>query len=134
RTVDTLGRVVKDLDRRRLVHGDLQHGNIIVTPSAVKLIDYDGMFVTALKRLGACETGLPSYQHPRRTQADYGIGLDRFSLLVICTGLCAVAADPTLWDQFNTGDNILFTSADFKNLDASPLVARLAAIHDPQLQ
>lgn len=134
RTANALLRIVKDLERRRLVHGDLQHGNIIVTPSAIKLIDYDGMFVAALARLGASETGLPGYQHPRRTPAHYGIGLDRFSLLVICTGLCALAADPSLWDEFNTGENFLFRSADFKDPTASPLIARLAAIRDPRLR
>src|SRR5208337_1298306 len=73
--------MVRDMEERQLAHGDLQHGNIMITASGVmKLVDYDGMFVPAFAGKPAPEIGLPSYQHPRRRLADYGVGLDRFGL------------------------------------------------------
>jgi hypothetical protein len=48
--------MVRDLSRLNIAHGDLQHGNLLVTSSGeLKLIDYDGMFVPGLANIGACE-------------------------------------------------------------------------------
>ena len=53
-------------------HCDLQHGNVLLVPSAetnslsLKLIDYDGMWVPALAGTKSGEVGHPSYQHPQR--------------------------------------------------------------------
>jgi thiamine kinase-like enzyme len=37
------------LNRAGVAHGDLQHGNILVANGKPKLIDYDGMYVPALR-------------------------------------------------------------------------------------
>lgn len=129
-----LFELVRDLERRRMAHGDLQHGNILIADSGVKLVDYDGLFVPAFAGTDAPEGGLPAYQHPRRSPGDYGVGLDRFSALVIGTALCALSVDPGLWTEFNTGDNLLFTREDFTNPEASKLMERLQTQTDPQLQ
>jgi hypothetical protein len=126
--------MVHELEQRQLAHGDLQHGNLVITPSGLKLVDYDGMFVPAFRGKPAPEMGLPSYQHPRRTAADYAVGLDRFALIVMSTGLCALAVDPTLWYEFYTGDNLLFTARDFKDPHNSKLFQRLSSLADPQLK
>src|SRR5262249_19532465 len=94
-TASQLFDLVRDLERKKLAHGDLQHGNIIVQASGVILVDYDGMFVPAFAGTTSPEIGAPSYQHPRRTTADYAVGLDRFSALAIGTALAAVAVDPS---------------------------------------
>ena len=78
-TAASLLKMVRDLEERQHAHGDLQHGNVVITPSGLKLVDYDGMFVPAYAGRTAPEIGLPSYQHPRRGAGDYGIGLDRAS-------------------------------------------------------
>lgn len=129
-----LAQLVNDLEQHQLAHGDLQHGNIVMTNTGIKLVDYDGMFIPAFSGRPAPECGLPSYQHPRRCPADYAIGLDRFSLLVLCTGLCALAVEPTLWYEFNTGDNLLFTADDFRNPAASRLLNRLTNAGDSQVK
>jgi hypothetical protein len=60
------GRMAQRLRTAGIAHGDLQHGNILlVTGStanalAMKLIDYDGMFVRALARKPSGEVGHPS--------------------------------------------------------------------------
>ena len=63
-------RMVRDLSALNIAHGDLQHGNLLVTPSGEpKLIDYDGMFVPGLAKIGACEKGHVNYQSPTRTMS-----------------------------------------------------------------
>ena len=126
----SLVKMVDTLERQRLAHGDLQHGNVVVTPSGLKLVDYDGMFVPSFTGMAAPEVGLPSFQHPKRGASDYAVGLDRFALLVMCTGLCAVAAEPKVWYEFYTGDNLLFSAADFRAPRDSKLFHRLAALND----
>jgi serine/threonine protein kinase len=133
-TATGLRTLVADLERRGIAHGDLQHGNILVTPGGLRLIDYDGLFVPAFSGGCAPEAGLPSYQHPRRAATDYQVGLDRFSLLVITTALLALAAEPALWQEFSTGDNLLFTSRDFRDPLTSPLCQRLRVCTDGQVR
>jgi len=126
--------LVRALERKKLAHGDLQHGNIIVQESGVRLVDYDGMFVPAFSGTQSPEIGAPSYQHPRRSHDDYAVGLDRFSALAIGTALAAVAVDPSVWAEFHTGDNLIFTSEDFRNPAGSKVLERLRTLADPQLQ
>jgi len=135
--LDTAGKLltmVKELEAHQLAHGDLQHGNVVITSAGLRLVDYDGMFVPAFNGRPSAENGLPSYQHPRRGPSDFAVGLDRFSLLVICTGLCALASDPSLWYEFYTGDNLLFTSNDFKDPKSSKLFRRLSTLNDARLR
>ena len=120
--------IVSDLRRRGMAHGDLQHGNILVdTTGNLHLVDYDGMFVPALRGRPASESGDPNYQHPRRA-AQFDPELDRFAALVIVLALRALAASPRLWQTYNTGDNLLFRRADFADPGGSPLFRDLAAI------
>lgn len=130
----SLVKMVDALEKHQLAHGDLQHGNVVVTPSGLKLVDYDGMFVPSFAGTAAPEVGLPSFQHPKRGASDYAVGLDRFALLVMCTGLCAVAAEPQVWYEFYTGDNLLFSAADFRAPTASRLFQRLGAVDDENVK
>jgi len=131
-TAAALVTLVRDLERHKIAHGDLQHCNIVVTESGIRLVDYDGLFVPRFAGESAPEAGLACYQHPRRSAADYGVGLDRFSLLALCTALAALAAEPSLWTTFNSGANLLFTSQDFAAPDRSDLIKSIGALPDPQ--
>jgi WD40 repeat protein len=121
-------QLVDDLRHHGIAHGDLQHGNILVDPSgALRLVDYDGMYVPALHGLKASETGDPNYQHPgRRDQFD--ADLDRFSALVVVVALRALAAQPGLWQTYNTDDNLLFRRADFAAPSSSALISDLKGL------
>lgn len=120
-------------------HGDLQHGNVLLVPGsraaslALKLIDYDGMFVPALAGRPSGEAGHPSYQHPQRLrEATYGPEVDRFPLLVVATALrCLAVGGRDLWGPFDTGDNLLFRQADLRAPHASPLFRELERLADP---
>src|SRR2546430_4647189 len=59
------------LFRSQVAHGDLQHGNILVRGGSIQLVDYDGMWVPALKGRHATEIGHRAYQHPERSEQDY---------------------------------------------------------------
>ena len=119
--------LLAELRRLGLAHGDLQHGNILVEPSgALKLVDYDGMFVPALHGMHASESGDPNYQHPGRA-LQFNAELDRFAALVIVVALRALAHAPELWRTYNTGDNLLFRRADFASPDTSALFRELRA-------
>ncbi|WP_149825093.1 protein kinase domain-containing protein [Streptomyces tailanensis] len=108
--------LVADLDKAGIAHGDLQHGNILVaSDGTLRLVDYDGMYVPALKGEKATENGHRNYQSPSRTAADFGPAMDRFSAWVIQLSLLAVAADPGLWTQLHDphGEFLILSEADF---------------------
>ena len=105
-------RVVKELDECHIAHGDLQHGNIIVTSEGIRLVDLDGTFVPGLTGQKAAELGHSHYQHPKRSAYFFNAGLDRFSSLVIYLSLLAIAERPTLWKTFHD-ENLIFTKQDF---------------------
>jgi serine/threonine protein kinase len=108
--------VIAALESIRFVHGDLQHGNILVAEEsgAISLIDYDASYVPTLARATNRETGHPSYQHPKRSPADYGPFLDHFSVFAIYVALRTLVVVPDLWYRLDNGDNILFQREDFE--------------------
>jgi serine/threonine protein kinase len=143
--LETLSRIWRRMARRlseaSIAHGDLQHGNVLLVPNegqslAVKLVDYDGMWVPALATTPSGEVGHAAYQHPQRLrEGTYGPEVDRFSLLVIYCGICALAVGgKELWERYDTGDNLLFRPQDFEAPSRSPLFAELLRINDPQVR
>ena len=53
-------------------HGDLKPDNIIVCEDGtLVLVDYDGMYVPAMKGQKARELGSPDFRHPLRTENDF---------------------------------------------------------------
>src|SRR5438309_8258781 len=120
--------LVRHLEAAQVAHGDLQHGNILVRGGSIQLVDYDGMWVPALKGRHATEIGHRAYQHPERSEQDYGQEIDRFSALVIYLSLAALEQDATLWERFHTGDNLIFVREDFQRVGRSPIWPQLRRI------
>lgn len=125
-----------ELDENKIAHGDLQHGNILVTDDGMlKLVDYDGVCVPDLAGRRNVEIGIPPYQHPDRKESTLlSPSLDRFSAAVIYVALRALAAEPQLWlthDEQSANDAILFRASDFRNMDNSPLFGDLRKSPDP---
>lgn len=115
-------RMVEDLATLGIAHGDLQHGNLLVTSAGeLKLIDYDGMYVPSLAKMGACEIGHANYQSPARTSSTWGPYLDNFSAWVIYASLVALIIEPALWTLLrDDGDEaLLFKKDDFGDQRAS---------------
>ena len=98
----------------KIAHNDLQHGNVMVQEQgALRLVDYDGIFLPGFDGQPSPEVGHRHYQHPMRSSQDYHAGIDNFPSLVVYLSLLALSAAPDLWDRFYNQDNILFTRGDF---------------------
>lgn len=120
-----VSQAVQFLRRRSAAHGDLQHGNILVgDQNAIRLVDYDGMFLPSLRNFGAPENGHRNYQHPDRDN-HYDESLDLFAGHVIDLSLAALEHEPALWAEFNTDQNLLFSADDFADPGRSALFTRL---------
>ncbi len=132
--------VVQALSRAQIAHGDLQHGNIVITDGDIRLIDYDGMIVPELIGKPSGEIGHRHYQHPSRTSED-GINIgnflqvDSFSAWVIWASLIAVSLDPSLWTRAGAGDDrLLFAERDYKDPAKSAFINLLFSHRDPRLR
>lgn len=132
---DRFVQMAADLHRHSIAHGDLQHGNIMVVDDSLKLIDYDGMYVPSLHGMRSHELGHRNYQHPDRTEADFGPHIDNFSTWVIYLSLLALREQPSLWNWLKGGDEcLLFRQTDFENFDVSQVMQALGQIHDSNVQ
>lgn len=128
-------QMITQLQQASIAHGDLQHGNVFVINGDLRLIDYDGMYVPALAGQGSHEVGHRNYQHPLRTQDDFGPYLDNFSAWAIYVSLIALTVDPGLWDQFGGGDeSLLFRREDFQRPESSDLLRALEKCTDIRIR
>ena len=127
-------KMVTALHAHQISHGDLQDGNILFKRSGtdveIKLIDYDSVFVPALRgQPDSIIFGVPAYQHPQRRAGGGGASekVDYFSELVIYLSLLSLAEKPDLWSQFGspTEKRLLFIAEDFKNPDQSDVFREL---------
>jgi formylglycine-generating enzyme required for sulfatase activity len=139
--LDLWPRLAARLREARIAHADLQHGNVLLVPApdgklALKLIDYDGMFIPSLADTPSGEAGHPNYQHPARLlQGVYNLHVDRFSHLLIFSAVqCLVAGNRDLWKRFNNDENLLFRQRDFQDPGQSQLFRDLWATNDPSLR
>jgi formylglycine-generating enzyme required for sulfatase activity len=139
---DLWTRMARRLRGAGMAHGDLQHGNVLLVPGrdvkslALKLIDYDGMFVPTLARVPSGEVGHPAYQHPQRLrEATYSAEVDRFPLLVIYVAIRAlIVGGRSLWDRYDNGDNLLFRADDIQAPATSALFHELLKLDDPSIR
>jgi uncharacterized protein YjbI with pentapeptide repeats len=129
-----LKQLQKDLQQVGIAHGDLQHGNIMVDDQGeLKLVDYDGMYVPALRGTPPLEVGHPNYQPPMRSPKDFGDQLDEFSFEVISLSLRALASQPNLWETFHEDNkNLIFRQNDFQEPELSPVFQSIASIPDDE--
>jgi len=126
-------KMLTDLRQAKIAHGDLQHGNVLVVQGKLRLVDYDGMYVPALEGSRGIELGHRNYQHPQRTELDFGPHLDNFSAWSIYASLVALAAQPALWGQLKGGDEcLLFRKGDFDAPERSAAFRLLKALPDVQ--
>ena len=135
--------LVHALDGDGLVHGDLQHGNVLIgIDGTINLVDLDGLVrvdpgsgAPAAGWVMPTEAGHPNYQHPERTLTrGWWPTVDLFSTLVIDLSLRAIAAEPEMMDRFYQEDNLLLTADDLADPSASKLFEALAAIPDELVQ
>jgi serine/threonine protein kinase len=120
-------QMVKYFHEENIAHGDLQHGNILVTEDcSLIIIDYDSMFVKPLEGMSDAIKGLPGYQHPSRNKNKFiNHKLDYFSELVIYLSLLAFEQYSNLWDKYYETEDLLFSKDDFHDPTNSQIINTL---------
>ena len=119
------------LGEKGIAHGDLSHLNLVVSNGQLKLIDYDGMYVPALRGFESAELGNQNFQHPERKKTHFGPNIDRFSATVLYLALMAISIKPELYAKSKlAGDGILFSKQDFVFPEKSQLLADLQSIRE----
>ena len=104
-------------------HGDLKPDNIMVREDGtLVLIDYDGMFVPAMKGQKAREMGSPDFRHPARTEDTFNEHIDDFSLASILLSLRAIAEEPSLLEKYGAADRLLFSEKDYRDIHSCQLL------------
>ena len=108
------------LRSQSFAHGDIKPDNIMVCPDGtLTLVDYDGMFVPAMKGQKSPTIGTKDFSHPLRTIDDFDETIDDFALASIALSLKAISLDPSLLQTYGASDRLLFSAADYLDLSKS---------------
>lgn len=129
-------RMIYELEAVPMAHGDLDLTNVLVqqrgSTLALKLIDYDNLWIPELAGRAQTEYGHGAFQHPTfftaRTRP-YSLDMDRFAALVIYISLDMLAHRPELYDEWHADESeqLLFSEADYQAF-------QLATSHITQLR
>ena len=107
-------------------HGDLKPDNILVRgDGTLVLVDYDGMYVPAMKGQKARELGSPDFRHPLRTADDFDEHIDDFPIVSILLSLKAISIKPLLLEEFGESNRLLFSENDYRDISNSPIMQTL---------
>ena len=117
------------LRSQSFAHGDIKPDNIMVRPDGtLTLVDYDGMFVPAMKGQKSPTIGTKDFSHPLRTIDDFDETIDDFALASIALSLKAISLDPSLLKTYGASDRLLFSAADYLDLSKSKTFAALQGL------
>ena len=110
-------------------HGDIKPDNIMVhSDGTLTLVDYDGMFVPAMKGQKSPTIGTKGFSHPLRTIDDFDETIDDFALASIALSLKAISLNPSLLDEYGASDRLLFSAADYLDLSNSQTFTALQSL------
>lgn len=117
------------LRSQSFAHGDIKPDNIMVRPDgSLTLVDYDGMFVPAMKGQKSPTVGTKDFSHPLRTIDDFDETIDDFALASIALSLKAISLNPSLLDEYGASDRHLFSAADYLDLSKSETFTALQGL------
>ena len=116
-------------------HGDIKPDNIMVRPDGnLTLVDYDGMFVPAMKGQKSPTIGTKDFSHPLRTVDDFDETIDDFALASIALSLKAISLKPSLLDEYGAADRLLFSVNDYNKLCKINLWKKLSKIKNMEIK
>lgn len=108
-------------------HGDLKPENIIVREDGtIVLVDYDGMYVPAMKGQQARELGSVDFRHPTRNTTNFDEHIDDFPLAVILLSLKAISLKPSLLSSYDTSSKLLFSESDYRDISQCEVLKQLS--------
>ena len=117
------------LRSQSFAHGDIKPDNIMVRPDGtLTLVDYDGMFVPAMKGQKSPTVGTKDFSHPLRTIDDFDETIDDFALASIALSLKAISLNPSLLQTYGASDSLLFSAADYIDLSKSKTFTALQGL------
>ena len=117
------------LRSQSFAHGDIKPDNIMVRPDGtLTLVDYDGMFVPAMKGQKSPTIGTKDFSHPLRTIDDFDETIDDFALASIALSLKAISLNPSLLQTYGASDRLLFSAADYMDLSNSKTFTALQGL------
>ena len=110
-------------------HGDIKPDNIMVrSDGTLTLVDYDGMFVPAMKGQKSPTIGTKDFSHPLRTIDDFDETIDDFALASMALSLKAISLNPSLFNEYGASDRLLFSAADYLDLSKSNTMTALQGL------
>ena len=116
-------------------HGDIKPDNIMVRPDGnLTLVDYDGMFVPAMKGQKSPTIGTKDFSHPLRTVDDFDETIDDSALASIALSLKAISLKPSLLDEYGAADRLLFSVNDYNKLCKINLWKKLSKIKNMEIK
>lgn len=102
------------LTTQPFAHGDIKPDNLIVKSDGyLTLVDYDGMYVPAMRGKTSPTLGTRDFTHPLRTASDFDKSIDDFAIASIALSLKAISVDPNLLDKYGAPDRLLFSYNDY---------------------
>jgi TPR repeat protein len=116
-------------------HGDLKPDNILVKEDgSIVLVDYDGMYVPAMKGQKARELGSPNFRHPSRTEEAFDERIDDFSIALIALSIKAFSLNTELISEYCTNDFMLFRIEDYPHIHSCQAMSSiLNIVYDDEL-
>ena len=116
-------------------HGDLKPDNILVREDGtLVLVDYDGMYVPAMKGQKARELGSPDFRHPLRTENDFDAHIDDFPLVSILLSLKAISYKPQWLADYGAAEGLLFSEYNYQNFNSCELLEAILRTNNNELK
>ena len=123
------------LTTQPFAHGDIKPDNLIVKPDGnLTLVDYDGMYVPAMRGMSSPTLGTRDFTHPLRNVLDFDKSIDDFAVASIALSLKAISINHSLLDEYGAPDRLLFSYNDYTQPKKSQVFKALCEyLYDEEL-